>query len=195
MQWNESNFDVSQYRWVKEALACKKYAFAADFIRMYVLSRYGGIYMDTDVQLYAPVESVITDGFVSGLLNHHYGTDFMNKVSPDGYVLDNHEPCTGFGIQVGFMYSEPHHPFVKSFMEKVYENGQRPFINEDGSFNELVIDGLMMRYLCDEYGAKFIDSTQKLSHYTTVLYLRQERQETRILLLCIGLTNRGWTTH
>lgn len=168
VKWNESNFNVNKYRWVREALSVKKYAFAADFIRMYVLLHYGGIYMDTDVQLYNPVETILTDSFLTGLLNHHHGTDFMNKVTSDGYLSGSHEECSGFGIQVGFMYSEPNHPFVKDFMEKVYENGQRRFINDDGTYNELVIDGLMMRFLCDEYNAKFVDTTQRLNGNITL---------------------------
>ena len=42
IQWNESNFDVNKYQWVREAIAQKKYAFAADFVRLYVLNKFGG---------------------------------------------------------------------------------------------------------------------------------------------------------
>lgn len=41
IQWNESNFDINRYRWVKEALEMKQYAFAADFIRLCVLDKWG----------------------------------------------------------------------------------------------------------------------------------------------------------
>lgn len=43
IQWNESNFDTNHFRWVREALSVKKYAFAADFVRLYVLNKMGGI--------------------------------------------------------------------------------------------------------------------------------------------------------
>lgn len=42
IQWDETNFPVNNFRWVREALAAKKYAFAADFIRLYVLENQGG---------------------------------------------------------------------------------------------------------------------------------------------------------
>lgn len=42
IQWDESNFDINKYRWVKEAISMKRYAFAADFIRLYVLNEIGG---------------------------------------------------------------------------------------------------------------------------------------------------------
>lgn len=42
IQWDETNFDTTQYRWVREALQSGKYAFAADFVRLYVLKHFGG---------------------------------------------------------------------------------------------------------------------------------------------------------
>lgn len=42
IQWDESNFDVNRYRWVREAISMKRYAFAADFIRLYLLNFVGG---------------------------------------------------------------------------------------------------------------------------------------------------------
>lgn len=49
IQWDETNFAVDKYRWVREALQRKQYAFAADVIRCLVLQKYGGLYLDTDV--------------------------------------------------------------------------------------------------------------------------------------------------
>lgn len=49
--WNETNFDVNCNFWVKEAYAAKKYAFVADYVRLWAISEYGGIYMDTDVEV------------------------------------------------------------------------------------------------------------------------------------------------
>lgn len=42
VRWDETNFPVNDFRWVKEALAARKYAFAADFIRLYALKKLGG---------------------------------------------------------------------------------------------------------------------------------------------------------
>ena len=44
-------FDKSSSRWVSEAFDNKKYAFAADYIRLYALYHYGGIYLDMDVEV------------------------------------------------------------------------------------------------------------------------------------------------
>jgi mannosyltransferase OCH1-like enzyme len=49
--WDKDKFDINSIKWVKEAYAEKKYAFAADYIRFYALYNYGGIYLDTDVEV------------------------------------------------------------------------------------------------------------------------------------------------
>ena len=51
MQWNESNFDVKINQYVKEAYMEKKWAFVSDYVRLYALKMYGGIYLDTDVEV------------------------------------------------------------------------------------------------------------------------------------------------
>ncbi|MBN6090623.1 glycosyltransferase [Lactobacillus delbrueckii] len=47
--WNEGNFDVGSNQYTSEAYAAKKYAFVSDYVRLYALSKMGGIYLDTDV--------------------------------------------------------------------------------------------------------------------------------------------------
>ncbi len=49
--WNEQNFNVNEISYVREAYDSKKYAFVTDYVRLYVLYTYGGIYMDTDVEV------------------------------------------------------------------------------------------------------------------------------------------------
>ena len=51
IEWNEENFDIKRCSYVKEAYEAKKWAFVADYVRLYVLYNYGGIYMDTDVEV------------------------------------------------------------------------------------------------------------------------------------------------
>ena len=50
-EWSEDNFNIKMNQYVCEAYESKKYAFVADFARLYVLYHYGGIYLDTDVEV------------------------------------------------------------------------------------------------------------------------------------------------
>ena len=58
-EWNESNFDISSNIFVKQAYESGKYAFVSDYVRVYALYNYGGIYMDTDVEVKQPFSDEI----------------------------------------------------------------------------------------------------------------------------------------
>ena len=49
--WNETNSPVHDNDYVKQAYQMKKWAFVSDYVRLKLLSEYGGIYLDTDVEL------------------------------------------------------------------------------------------------------------------------------------------------
>lgn len=55
-EWNESNFDVKQNQYCREAYEAKKWAFVSDYVRLKVLYDYGGVYMDTDVEVCKPLD-------------------------------------------------------------------------------------------------------------------------------------------
>jgi mannosyltransferase OCH1-like enzyme len=58
--WDKSKFDIESILWVKEAYESKKYAFAADYIRLYALYTEGGIYLDSDVEVLKDFEPLLT---------------------------------------------------------------------------------------------------------------------------------------
>ena len=51
MHWKLETDNVGENIWVKQAFQNKKYAFAADYIRLFALYHYGGVYLDTDVEV------------------------------------------------------------------------------------------------------------------------------------------------
>ena len=71
-EWNEDNFDINSHPFVKKAYENKKYAFASDVVRLYALYTYGGIYMDTDVEVYKPLDEFLNDEGFSGFEDVHY---------------------------------------------------------------------------------------------------------------------------
>lgn len=65
-EWNEDNFDLSLYPYAKQAYENRKYAFVTDVVRLYALYTEGGVYMDTDVEVVKPLDSILTFEAVSG---------------------------------------------------------------------------------------------------------------------------------
>jgi hypothetical protein len=57
--WNEDNFDIHRVPYVKEAYEARKYAFVTDYVRLYVLYHFGGIYLDTDVEMLKSLDDLL----------------------------------------------------------------------------------------------------------------------------------------
>ena len=54
--WNEDNFDVEALPYTKEAYAAGKMAFVSDVARLKALHDEGGVYLDTDVEMFQSLE-------------------------------------------------------------------------------------------------------------------------------------------
>ena len=75
IEWNEQNFEISQNRYAQQAYAAKKYAFVSDYARLAVLYEYGGVYLDTDVELVRPLDELLElPGFMGFQNNNEVAT-------------------------------------------------------------------------------------------------------------------------
>lgn len=54
-------------RYVQEAYAANKYAFVSNYVRLWALEREGGVYLDTDVEMLRPFDSLLNDTSFIGL--------------------------------------------------------------------------------------------------------------------------------
>lgn len=106
--WDEIRFDVNSVPFTQEAYQVKKYAFVADYVRLFALSTEGGIYLDTDVEIIRPL-----------------------------YPLLEYDAFGGFEtnlvIQTGVIGSIANGIFVSKMFE-YYQN--RHFLLLDGSFDQ-----------------------------------------------------------
>ena len=106
-EWNEQNFDLSAApEYVREAYELKKYAFVSDYVRIYALNKYGGVYLDTDVEIIRDFSEFLEDGDLV------FGFE-SNRL-----------------LTTAFIASVPGHPLIETF-EKSYWS--RHFILKDGS--------------------------------------------------------------
>lgn len=72
IEWNEDNFDIEYNDFTKKAYENKKWAFVSDVVRLYALYKEGGIYMDTDVEVYRPLDEFLNEEGFSGFECKHY---------------------------------------------------------------------------------------------------------------------------
>lgn len=108
IKWNERNYDFYKNSYTREALEQKRYMYATDYVRKDILYQYGGVYLDTDVELLGPLDDLLYNEAFIGI--------------EDGGQLNS---GSGLGGVAG-------HPAILGMME-VYENMR--FALPDGSCN------------------------------------------------------------
>lgn len=84
VEWNESNFDVNENAYVREAYEARKWAFVTDYVRLKALYEQGGFYMDTDVEVVKSLDPLRVYDAVSG-----YESKTSIQTGTLGACLDN----------------------------------------------------------------------------------------------------------
>lgn len=108
IKWDESNFDISSAPlYVRQAYDAKKWAFVSDYVRLWAMVNYGGIYMDTDVEVIKPLDD---------FLKHNAFSGFEDEIN----------------IPTGIMACEKEFPLFNKLLH-YYDDAV--FIKEDGSLD------------------------------------------------------------
>ena len=66
LEWTEKNFDVTQNEWMLRMHNEGKFAFASDWARLKILEGHGGIYLDTDVEIFKSFEPFLSQKMIWG---------------------------------------------------------------------------------------------------------------------------------
>ena len=109
-EWNDEILEEIDNQFAKEAYEVKKYAFASDYLRLYVLKKYGGIYLDTDVELTQSLDEFLYNEFFIGHENY-------NNV---------------INIATNLIGATQENQIINSLLQE-YDNLK--FITEDGKYN------------------------------------------------------------
>lgn len=80
-KWDETNFDIfTAPVYIRQAYEARKFAFVSDYVRLWALEQYGGVYVDTDVKVLKSYEPLLNDTAFIGMeesLAHLPGTCVM----------------------------------------------------------------------------------------------------------------------
>ncbi|TCN22195.1 glycosyl transferase-like sugar-binding protein [Mesobacillus foraminis] len=109
IEWNEENFPIDSNTYVKEAYESNKFAFVSDYVRAYALYHQGGIYLDTDVEVFKSFNNIL----------HH--DSFW------GFEQGNYIATSTIGATKG-------NALIKTFLDSY---AGKKFIKDDGSINDL----------------------------------------------------------
>ncbi|MCQ2146346.1 MAG: glycosyl transferase [Bacteroidales bacterium] len=105
--WNEDNFSIDDApSYVREAYHAKKYAFVSDYVRLWALLNYGGLYLDVDFKVYRSFDPLMSEHSAFA-----------------GYEGSKHLP-----VMMGVIASEPNHALLKSMLDTYVD---RHFVFDD----------------------------------------------------------------
>lgn len=138
VEWNEDNFDINKNDYVREAYKAKKFAFVSDYVRVYALYNYGGIYLDTDVEVFKSFDGV------------------LDNESFWGFEQKNYVATSTIG-------SCKHNKLIKMFLD-AYDG--RQFLREDGTYDDLTNVAIITEIL-EGIGLQVNGQYQKIDGYGT----------------------------
>ena len=120
IEWNEDNFDINSTIWTKQAYECKKWAFVSDYVRLWVLYNYGGIYIDTDVELLKSIDRFLIHNAFSGMENHRIvPTGIIGSIQKQEMIkefLDWYDNRTF--VNDGIQWHESNTKFITELLKK-----------------------------------------------------------------------------
>lgn len=103
IEWNENNLELDRLckenRFLSECRKRKLWAFMADYLRLYVLYNFGGIYMDVDVQVLKSFDDLLENKMFIGY----------------EYFSRDYDDCVTEGT--GIMACEPGNPIIKECLD------------------------------------------------------------------------------
>ena len=117
--WDTNRFPIDDNTWVKQAFETKKYAFAADYIRLYAIYNEGGIYLDTDIEIVKSFDPLLRLPYFIG---------------SEGEQI----------IEAGVFGAKKGATWLSDCLEHYKD---RSFIKEDGSFDTLTLPRIMMQQI------------------------------------------------
>lgn len=89
IEHNEDNYDIEKYEYAKEAYEAKKWAFVSDIARLDILYQYGGIYLDTDVELLKSLDDLLDcDGFMGFEDNKQVASGLGMAAVPHSTIIE-----------------------------------------------------------------------------------------------------------
>lgn len=140
IEWNEDNFDITSNEFVRQAYNCGKFAFVSDYVRVYALYNYGGIYLDTDVEIIK-----------------EFTEDILENESFWGFEEKNFIATSTIGAKKG-------NEFIKKFLD-TYDN--KKFINDDGKIDTLTNVAIVSEMI-KKIGIKLDGTFQNIDGIATI---------------------------
>lgn len=167
--WTMENFNINSIPFVREACSRRKWAFAADYIRLYALYTEGGLYLDSDVWVKKSFDDFLKYDFFSAV-EYNPGFEKLGSaqlLDVDGNLKDISTRCVpGMCIQAAILGGIKGHPFLRECLSHYEKNH---FILPDGSLNNEIIAPDVLARVAVDFGYRYKDEIQILDSNMLIL--------------------------
>lgn len=160
--WSEKDIDIQNIPFTKGAYDVKKFAYVADYTRIYALYNVGGIYMDTDIELHTRFDKFLGYGMFTSFECAPKRGDMpkvRSMLSSNGERVIKGE-CTripGVGLFSALIGAEKGHPFIKDNLDYYNSHSFDEVWN-----NDLTVPNILA-YHAERYGFRYKNIEQHLS--------------------------------
>ena len=126
-EWDHQEVFKMNNRFATEAFENRKWAFASDVLRLHVLKEHGGVYMDSDLMVTAPIDKFLDNSY------------FMSFEIYDGEA----------NLGGWFLAAEKGNEIVSDLLA---EYDDIPFVKPDGSFDMKPNTARITKYFAERFG-------------------------------------------
>ena len=126
-EWDASKIEAMNNRFANEAFENRKWAFASDVLRLHVLKEFGGVYLDSDIVVTAPLERFLDDRFFMSF------EKWNGEISIGGWLM---------GAEKG----------NEIISDLLAEYDDIPFVMPDGSFDTTTNTARITKYFAEKFG-------------------------------------------
>lgn len=128
-EWNNRDLENCNIKYVQDAIKEKKWAFVSDYFRLYALYNYGGIYLDSDNEVFKSLDDFLNLDFFTGY------EEIKNKVH----------------AFTALVASQKENTIVKDLLD---EYNTLSFYDEDGNLNLCTNTQRVENYFIRKFGLK-----------------------------------------
>ncbi|GHV14478.1 glycosyl transferase [Fibrobacterales bacterium] len=164
--WDRNKFDVNSVQFVNEACSIKKWAFAADYIRLYAIYTEGGIYLDSDVLVFKKFDDFLKYDYFSALEYNPQTKIFKDVQNND---LENIQKIPNFGFQAAIFGGIKGNAFLKDCLSW-YESHN--FLLANGKFRGFELQQIapdIYAAIAQKHGFRYVGGLQELQNNMVIL--------------------------
>lgn len=167
IRWDESNFDAGLCSFSKWSLQERIYSPVSDVCRYYALNRFGGIYLDTDVEVFQRFDEFLTADFFSAIeLYKEFYTEGLPLLDSEGNPKTQGTEIPHLEMLTSTIGCAPGNILIKECLDYYMSiEADAQYVRE---YRKHINNDRLVAKFATQYGFRYKDELQLLSNNMVV---------------------------